>query len=112
MICTCRRPPDPTAGSGPVRAWGLPDAAYRHRDGMITKAEVRAVALGKLRLPAAGVLWDVGAGSGSVAAEWPGSPPALRVFAVERRADAVDRPARATWPAPPRRSCQERRRRP
>ena len=58
---------------------------------MITKAEVRAVALGKLRLPAAGVLWDVGAGSGSVAAECARLAPGLRVFAVERRADGADR---------------------
>jgi precorrin-6Y C5,15-methyltransferase (decarboxylating) len=77
------------AGSGPAWAWGLPESAYRHRNGMITKAEVRAVALGKLRLPAAGVLWDVGAGSGSVAAECARLAPGLRVFAVERQADAV-----------------------
>ena len=51
---------------------------------MITKAEIRAVALGKLALPAAGVLWDVGAGSGSVAVECACLAPGLRVFAVER----------------------------
>src|SRR4029450_13017298 len=38
-------------------------------DGLVTKAEVRAVALGKLALPAGGVIWDVGAGSGSVPIE-------------------------------------------
>jgi precorrin-6Y C5,15-methyltransferase (decarboxylating) CbiT subunit len=58
---------------------------------MVTKAEVRAVALGKLALPAAGVLWDVGAGSGSVAIECSRLAPGLRVFAVERRADDVER---------------------
>jgi precorrin-6Y C5,15-methyltransferase (decarboxylating) len=72
-------------------AWGLPDAAYAHRDGMITKAEVRAVALGKLALPAAGVMWDVGAGSGAVAAECVRLAPGLRVFAIERRAEDVER---------------------
>src|SRR5581483_2114253 len=41
---------------GPTLAWGLPDDRYAHRAGMITKAEVRAVALGKLALPGAGVL--------------------------------------------------------
>jgi precorrin-6Y C5,15-methyltransferase (decarboxylating) len=56
---------------------------------MITKAEVRAVVLGKLRLPAAGVFWDVGAGSGSVAAESARLAPALRVFAMERQAEAL-----------------------
>jgi precorrin-6Y C5,15-methyltransferase (decarboxylating) len=76
---------------GPTLAWGLPDDRYAHRAGMITKAEVRAVALGKLALPGAGVLWDVGAGSGSVAIECSRLAPGLRVFAVERRADDVER---------------------
>lgn len=75
----------------PGWAWGRPDDSYPHRDGMITKAEVRAVALGKLRLPAAGVLWDIGAGSGSVAAECAQLAPGLRVFAVERHPDDVAR---------------------
>ncbi len=88
VLCTAPEP-RPVAGAGPIWTWGLPEAAYRHRDGMITKAEVRAIVLGKLRLPAAGVLWDIGAGSGSVAAEAARLAPALRVFAVERRADAV-----------------------
>ncbi len=80
------------AATGPATlAWGLPDDAYDHRAGMITKAEVRAVALGKLALPAAGVLWDVGAGSGSVAIECSRLAPGLRVFAVERDADDVER---------------------
>jgi precorrin-6Y C5,15-methyltransferase (decarboxylating) len=68
----------------PVLAWGLPEDRFDHRDGMITKSEVRAVALGKLALPPTGVLWDVGAGSGSVAVECARLCPALRVIAVER----------------------------
>ena len=83
--------PDPGDDSTPAWAWGLPDHTYLHRDGLITKAEVRAVALGKLRLPAAGVLWDVGAGSGSVAAECARLSPGLRVFAIERRPDDAHR---------------------
>jgi precorrin-6Y C5,15-methyltransferase (decarboxylating) len=71
--------------------WGLPDAEFAHRAGMVTKAEVRAVALGKLDLPAAGTLWDVGAGSGSVAVECARLRPGLRIYAVERRADDVER---------------------
>jgi precorrin-6Y C5,15-methyltransferase (decarboxylating) len=83
---------DDGAGTdGPTLAWGRPDARYAHRAGMITKAEVRAVALGKLALPGAGVLWDVGAGSGSVAIECSRLAPGLRVFAVERRPDDVER---------------------
>jgi precorrin-6Y C5,15-methyltransferase (decarboxylating) len=76
---------------GPTLAWGRPDDRYAHRAGMITKAEVRAVALGKLALPAAGVLWDVGAGSGSVAVECSRLAPGLRIFAIERRPDDVER---------------------
>jgi len=51
---------------------------------MITKPEVRSVVLGHLDLPERGVLWDVGAGSGSVAVEAALAAPGLRVVAVER----------------------------
>ncbi len=67
-----------------VLAWGLPESAFAHRGGMITKSEVRSVVLGKLALPAAGVLWDLGAGSGSVAVECALVCPGLTVFAVEQ----------------------------
>ncbi|MGI8775975.1 MAG: precorrin-6y C5,15-methyltransferase (decarboxylating) subunit CbiE [Acidimicrobiales bacterium] len=80
--------PLPTA---PVLAWGLPDATFAHRQGMVTKAEVRAVVLGKLALPPAGVLWDVGAGSASVAVECALVAPGLQVIAVERDHDDVER---------------------
>jgi precorrin-6Y C5,15-methyltransferase (decarboxylating) len=76
--------------AAPVLAWGRPARAYLHRGGMITKSEVRAVVLARLELPAEGVLWDVGAGSGSVAVEAAGLVPALRVFAVERDPDACE----------------------
>jgi precorrin-6Y C5,15-methyltransferase (decarboxylating) len=90
VVCVA---PDPSslADDGPAWVWGLPEAAYRHRDGMITKSEVRSVALGKLRLPGAGVLWDVGAGSGSIAAECTRLAPGLRVFAIERSPDEAVR---------------------
>ena len=75
-------------GSGvaarPVLAWGRPSRAYLSRGGMITKSEVRAVVLARLDLPAAGVLWDVGAGSGSVGIEAAALVPGLRVVAIER----------------------------
>ncbi|MEA2702564.1 MAG: cobalt-precorrin hydrolase / cobalt-factor methyltransferase / precorrin-3B, partial [Actinomycetota bacterium] len=63
---------------------GRPVADFAHRASMITKPEVRSVVLGKLDLPARGVLWDVGAGSGSVAIEAALAAPGLRVIAVER----------------------------
>ena len=81
---------DRPAHAAPL-VWGLPESAFRHRNGMITKSEVRAIALGKLALPAAGILWDVGAGSGSIAVECARLRPALRVFAVERSAEDAAR---------------------
>jgi len=81
----------PPVAPAPVRGWGLPDGRFDHRRGMVTKAEVRAVALGKLGLPQAGVVWDVGAGSGSVAVECSRLAPGLRVVAVERRPDDAAR---------------------
>jgi precorrin-6Y C5,15-methyltransferase (decarboxylating) len=83
VLCVAPGP----ATDEPSWSWGLSDSSYAHREGMITKAEVRAVALGKLQVPAVGVLWDVGAGSGSVAAECARLAPGLRVFAVERQPD-------------------------
>jgi precorrin-6Y C5,15-methyltransferase (decarboxylating) len=75
---------EPLVAPAPSVTWGLPDERFAHRAGMITKAEVRAIALGKLDLPSHGVLWDVGAGSGSVAVECARLQPDLRVIAVER----------------------------
>lgn len=79
-------PPD-----APGISWGLPEDSFEHRGGMITKAEVRAVALGKLGIPPTGVLWDIGAGSGSIAFECAKLAPGLRVFAVERNNDDAER---------------------
>jgi precorrin-6Y C5,15-methyltransferase (decarboxylating) len=76
---------------GPSLTWGRAESAFEHRDGMITKAEVRAVALGKLALPRRGVVWDVGAGSGSVGIEAAAVAPGLRVLAVERDRDQCRR---------------------
>lgn len=66
---------------------GLPEDAFSHARGLITKAEVRAAALAQLRLPRGGVLWDVGAGSGSVAVEACLLAPGLRAYAVEKTAE-------------------------
>jgi precorrin-6Y C5,15-methyltransferase (decarboxylating) len=76
--------PSSPASAHPSVEWGRHEDRFAHRNGMITKAEVRAVALGKLALPPAGVLWDVGAGSGSVGIEAAALAPALRVFSIER----------------------------
>ncbi|MHB1710938.1 MAG: bifunctional cobalt-precorrin-7 (C(5))-methyltransferase/cobalt-precorrin-6B (C(15))-methyltransferase, partial [Acidimicrobiales bacterium] len=85
------------ADSGPKPlSWGLPDNAYIHGRGMVTEAEARAVALGKLALPATGILWDVGAGAGALAVEAAMLCPDLTVFAIEERDDAAARIARHT----------------
>jgi precorrin-6Y C5,15-methyltransferase (decarboxylating) len=75
----------------PAGGWALPDGAFDHRAGMVTKAEVRALALARLA-PRPGVLvWDVGAGSGSVAVEC--ARLGAAALAVERRADDAARVA-------------------
>lgn len=77
----------PGREEGPALSWGADERGFAHRDGMITKAEVRAIVLAKLDLPRAGVLWDVGAGSGSIGVEAASLAPGVRVCAVERSAD-------------------------
>ncbi|GLZ40220.1 precorrin-6y C5,15-methyltransferase (decarboxylating) subunit CbiE [Actinokineospora sp. NBRC 105648] len=75
---------------GLPRVPGLPDDAYEH-DGQITKREIRAITLAALA-PAPGLLlWDVGAGSGSIGIEWSRTHPSCRTVAVEPRADRADR---------------------
>jgi precorrin-6Y C5,15-methyltransferase (decarboxylating) len=62
---------------------GLPDDAYEH-DGQLTKAEVRAVTLAALAPCDGELLWDVGAGAGSVAIEWLRAGRTMRATAIER----------------------------
>ena len=79
--------PDPV-----VRPWngsGLPDDAFLRGDVPMTKEEVRTLALAKLRLNEDSVVWDVGAGTGSVSIECALSCPAGRVFAVEKKEEAL-----------------------
>ncbi|WP_346667392.1 cobalt-precorrin-5B (C(1))-methyltransferase CbiD [uncultured Desulfovibrio sp.] len=73
----------------PLLALGLPDEAYAHEAHLITAPDVRAVILSRLRLPHWGVLWDMGAGSGSVGLEAAALCPGLRVVGVERKAERV-----------------------
>ena len=78
-------------GERPVEVlFGQPESEFACLRGQITKAEARAVALAKLRLPLAGVLWDLGAGAGSLAIEAAGLMPGGRVFAVEREPEQVE----------------------
>src|SRR3712207_1192067 len=69
---------------------GLPDAAFDD-DGQLTKREVRAVTLARL-VPLPGqLLWDVGAGAGSIGIEWMRTHPSCRAVALESRPDRARR---------------------
>ncbi|MEW6388209.1 MAG: precorrin-6y C5,15-methyltransferase (decarboxylating) subunit CbiE [Thermodesulfobacteriota bacterium] len=63
---------------------GLPEEALAHQGGLITKAEVRAVVLAKLELYPGQLLWDVGAGCGSVGLEASLLMPGGKIFAIEQ----------------------------
>ncbi|CAI8932363.1 Precorrin-6Y C(5,15)-methyltransferase (decarboxylating) [Pseudomonas sp. IT-347P] len=64
------------------RLAGLPDSAFRH-DGQLTKRDVRAVTLARLAPTPGELLWDVGAGSGSIGIEWMRAHPSCRALAIE-----------------------------
>lgn len=63
---------------------GLPEEHFCRERSLITKRECRAVILAELQLRANGVMWDVGAGSGSVGIEAVRLAPGLQAFAVEK----------------------------
>jgi precorrin-6Y C5,15-methyltransferase (decarboxylating) len=69
--------------------WALEESAFTHRDSMITKFEVRALALARLGPRPGDLVWDVGAGSGSVAVEC--ARLGAAVTAVEKTPDGVER---------------------
>jgi precorrin-6B C5,15-methyltransferase / cobalt-precorrin-6B C5,C15-methyltransferase len=73
-----------------ARSGGLADDLFEH-DGQITKREIRAVTLSSLAPRRGELLWDIGAGSGSVAIEWMLADPAMRAIAIERRPDRAAR---------------------
>ncbi|MFD1659764.1 precorrin-6y C5,15-methyltransferase (decarboxylating) subunit CbiE [Streptomyces caeni] len=90
---------DPARALGPVRTvagppagpgvWALDESAFAHRDSMITKFEVRALALARLGPRRGELVWDVGAGSGSVAVEC--ARLGAAATAVEKTHDGVRR---------------------
>ena len=64
------------------RLAGLPDNAFKH-DGQITKRDIRAITLARLAPTPGELLWDVGAGSGSIGIEWMRAHPSCRALAIE-----------------------------
>ncbi|MDW5314650.1 precorrin-6y C5,15-methyltransferase (decarboxylating) subunit CbiE [Rhizobium sp. PL01] len=71
-------------------ASGLDDGLFEH-DGQITKREVRALTLSALAPRRGELLWDIGAGSGSIGIEWMLSDPAMRAIAIEGSAERAER---------------------
>jgi precorrin-6B C5,15-methyltransferase / cobalt-precorrin-6B C5,C15-methyltransferase len=82
LAVTCRNGPD--ARPLPLLA-GLPDDAFEH-DGQLTKREVRAATLATLAPLPGEILWDIGAGCGSIAIEWLRTGEGRSAFAIERNA--------------------------
>ncbi len=70
--------------------FGLTEDSIEHSRGLITKNEVRAATLHQLQLPAEGIFWDVGAGSGSLSIEAARSNPQLTVYAIEHKEEEID----------------------
>jgi precorrin-6Y C5,15-methyltransferase (decarboxylating) len=83
--------PDQQRQAGRFRRFGNPDDVFaqsRPKSGLITQAEVRAITLAQLDIQPAGVVWDIGAGSGSVAIEAAQLAAPGIVYAIEQ--DAAD----------------------
>jgi precorrin-6Y C5,15-methyltransferase (decarboxylating) len=69
---------------------GIGDDVFEH-DGQITKVDVRAMTLAALAPLRGELLWDIGAGSGSIGISWMLTHPSLRAIAIEQRADRAQR---------------------
>ncbi|MEO1328485.1 MAG: precorrin-6y C5,15-methyltransferase (decarboxylating) subunit CbiE [Pseudomonadota bacterium] len=82
LALECRLAP----GAVALPRTGLPDEAFRH-DGKMTKREARTLALSKLAPQRKGLLWDVGAGCGSIGVEWMRAARDAAAIAIEPRAE-------------------------
>ena len=78
-----------SAGSEGPGLWALPEDGFEHRSGMITKSETRALVLSRLGPGPGDLIWDVGAGSGSVAIEC--ARLGAAALAVEREPESCTR---------------------
>lgn len=85
LAVECRAGPEAVYRS---RSPGLPDAAFHH-DGQMTKREVRAATLSALMPMPGQLLWDVGAGCGSVSIEWMRAERRCRAIAIERKPERL-----------------------
>ncbi|RKY67406.1 MAG: cobalamin biosynthesis bifunctional protein CbiET [Candidatus Latescibacterota bacterium] len=71
------------------RRWGIPEEEFSRRKGLITKLEVRAVSLAKLGISEGSIIWDIGAGPGSISIEASFLLRRGKVFAVEKDPEQV-----------------------
>jgi len=72
---------------------GLPDEFFEH-DGQLTKREIRSLTLSSLAPRGGELLWDIGAGAGSISIEWMLTHPDMAAIAIEDRPDRAARIAR------------------
>ncbi len=72
------------------RGFGLDDALFEH-DGQITKREIRALTLSTLSPRRGELLWDIGAGSGSIGIEWMLADPSMKAIAIEAHPERAAR---------------------
>lgn len=91
-VCAITVVPLPGARILPLTA-GLDDTLFEH-DGQLTKRDVRALTLSALSPRPGELLWDIGAGSGSIAIEWMLAHPSLKAVAIESAPDRAARIAR------------------
>ncbi len=81
--------PDPGRQTTAALFPGMPAHRFAHAKGLITKAEVRAVILSRLRLFDRAIFWDLGAGSGSVSIEAGLTVTRGEIFTVEQKAERI-----------------------
>jgi precorrin-6B C5,15-methyltransferase / cobalt-precorrin-6B C5,C15-methyltransferase len=92
LVLLIAEPPAPPADPAALPLFGLEDGLFlQHEDrpGLMTKREVRIQLLADLELPECGVLWDIGAGVGSVGLEALRLRPGLKLWALEARGGSV-----------------------
>ena len=80
---------DTTIDLASLPLFGLPDSTFicfRDRPGLMTKREIRIAILGELALQPGQIIWDIGAGTGSVAAEIARLCPTSQIYAIEKTA--------------------------
>lgn len=82
--------PDPARQAAPSLFPGMPDHWFAHEKGLITKAEVRAVSLSRLRLFDRAIFWDLGAGSGSVSIEAGLTVTRGSIYTLEQKEERIE----------------------